>query len=771
MKRDIFMQHSRVHDSLNKKISVDFGETVRKTVQEVEATDISELETAEKIKFAYKLIIYLIVYWKTPDSILKAGESLTEDEKIAWEGLRLAQFRQMFRAIFEILLTLPEKIITNYEALLLPYKKFTRKTFEYFAALMKVQVQTREYFPFVSNSKYSEQIHKYFKNEFNEREKIVEAALESTIIDNINEIKDFLLFLHKHHEELSVELPDAELLKKYEKRFRFPGIYALTKRVIDTNSLHELSLLTIQSESNIHSKEKVHIPFVDTRESYVIKPNDTNFTNKRKFALLRTLQRIGELLTGKHLQNKVSKLDNSVYWDMFIVIRDTISHQEIPDNNSYYDNYHKIQNFLENQQLLFLVELELSILHLSILNLISLRYENTRAIINNRQQSEDEYKKFWRVVLDEELDEENKYSTLEENMEVFPIDELLDAGEIERFKSGLKSNLNTKQLKYVDDVIYKDLNLNGKKKGEFFSDYFIDKNKNAELRKQCINIYDKISKEKAKYKREQYDENRQDKLQEAAEQKKLQDGNMMVFLRDLTCSFRAPSKNKDSNGDYFSLEISISHLNELNALFKSLNGELGSPEHKKEFNETLVSDREFKYAVEYCISQALSMINVAKEKISEVGSCKYFAEYGKEFRRLRNWIEHGNAILDFFDENFPHIPTINLNNKEIMLDFKDEINYTIMVHVLINLLPQLNQVMLDIHTNVKNNNQTIDKNKIEYKSKSLSQSNSATFFKISSGSSQMQSENNDENPSDLECEKFEEAFSKNESSTHSMRNH
>ncbi|CDZ76495.1 hypothetical protein BN59_00764 [Legionella massiliensis] len=63
-------------------------------------------------------------------------------------------------------------------------------------------------------------------------------------------------------------------------------------------------------------------------------------TRTGRFAALRRLQLIGELITGKNLSSSLLCLDNSVNWRAFIEIRDAIVHQDEGDNK------HKIETLL-----------------------------------------------------------------------------------------------------------------------------------------------------------------------------------------------------------------------------------------------------------------------------------------------------------------------------------------------------------------------------------------------------------------------------------------
>ncbi len=63
-------------------------------------------------------------------------------------------------------------------------------------------------------------------------------------------------------------------------------------------------------------------------------------TNIGRFAALRRLELIGELITGKNFSNSLLALDTTVSWRSFIEIRDTLVHQDEGDNQ------HKVETLL-----------------------------------------------------------------------------------------------------------------------------------------------------------------------------------------------------------------------------------------------------------------------------------------------------------------------------------------------------------------------------------------------------------------------------------------
>lgn len=706
--------------SFNGKISPSYIQEMKKLELKIKGIDIYALSVVERLKTCLELLFFFQLYWLEPGKILKPGMKLAPSEIIHWESRRLIQIRQIFRFTCEVFLTLPENFIRNYEALLLPQKKFTRKTFEYFGALMKFRPITRNHFVFFEYQTYTEETHGYFKNEFNEQEKILEAALESTIIKNeVIQFIQFFKFLLKNQNELLKEHTEAEVRKKFQTTFEFPGIYAVTKRIIDTYCLRELSLLTLPQNSPFTSNS--YIPDAlnrsykskDTRAFFQREHNKKILTQIEKYSLLRKLQRIGELVTGKHLQSRITCLEETVDWNLFITIRDTISHQ----NQWGSDNYHKINEFLKNDELIARVTSEIIVMNAYILNLIGLRYKISNAHISDRNQSESEYKIFWEKVLQEQITADNVPSMKSEKEKkkayYKPNEE-----EIKLLKSGLKKDLSEAQKTKVDAILNgNEILSNNRKRSDFLNEMFESRQENTvqrQERQKCAKLLKKMMKEiKVKRTKEDFEKEKQKEHEERLERDKLlkqKSESTFLSIRELVNDLKKPTNFGLDNKNC--LQAAVHFIDDIASLLNDIDGKLASETHKNNFYKKLNEDECYKNAFEYCVSQALSMICESKEKIDSLNNCDYFKTYGKEFRDLRNWIVHNNAILDFFEEPFDgSLKTVELNDllsingQKILplIDFRHIVIYPIITHILVYLLPSLNETLSHLPDNTSLN--------------------------------------------------------------------
>lgn len=680
------------------KINTTYFKEMNEFEKIINDIDIYSLPTEEKLKVCINLLQFFQKYWIDPKQILEKGKRLENNEKICWEGLRLAQIRQIFRFICEILLSFNESFIRNYEALLQPNKKFTRKTFEYFGALMKLQPKTRNTFIFIQCEKYTDKIHEYFINEYNEREMILESAIENTIIKN--EIVDFIEFLSvllKNHHDFEKEYDEIELRNKYKKIFEFPGIYSVTKRIIDTNSLYELTLLTALENFNITNN--IYVPTSsdsekNKRKSVELSLPSEILTNKQKFEFLRKLQRIGELVTGKHLQTKITGLADEIDWSLLIETRDVISHQNHLDS----DNYQKIKLFLEDKELVLKVQLDLFELHFLIFNLIGSRYEKTKAKVYDRKQNEEKFRDFWEIVLKEEIAGCKEVVTEEKKL-TKPVYYLPTEEERKILESGLKKELSEKQLLTVYSVLNGEIILNGNQRGKFINEIFISKKEDKKLQKECSKILTKMmieikirrTEEDFKKEKERERAQRLEKEREIKEKTK----KTLIGIRELVFDLQKPTNFKLCKKEC--LIIAVDYLKEIRSFLVEIQGEICSIENKENFYKKIIKEKSYSGAFEYCVIQALSMICVAKENIEIVNACDYFKCYGKEFRDLRNWITHNNALLDFYEEFDKNLEFINLPDKiQLLVDFKNVVIYPVISHIILYLLPNLENILINL---------------------------------------------------------------------------
>jgi hypothetical protein len=692
--------------SLIQKLNPKYSVEVAKLQDKLNSTELELLSIKDKIKVCLELLHFFNNWFKKPEQILKTGQTLMSLEKSHWEGIRLGQFRQFFESICETLVmpSIPMSFKLNYEALLRPSSKFTWKTLEYFAGLMKIPPKTEMVHINIKHGKYTNQVHEYFKYEYLEREKIVEAAIETTIIpEEVDKFIEFLSFLETNEKDLQKQYKPAELKKKYPQRFAFPGIYAVTKRVIDTYSLYELSLLT--SENYIEFTNRLYIPAAKEKNyqgffnaPLKLKPFNEPLSKKAKFYLLQRLYRLGELITGKHLQAKIINLDPSINWDAIITIRNTINHQEEPRS----DSYQKVQDFLADEELVLNVELDLLELRNHIYDIIGLRYENTGALLSTRSTDEQVYKDFWQIVLKEET-ADDAASGIEDEEPIKPTYYSPTLDEISVFRSGLKENLSREQTDQVEAVLAGERILTTEERGRFAQEVLIGKDVDKDLQKQCSAILAKMMTVQKPTQEELQKQEQARQIKKAAKEiiRQVQLGNNISHLRRLAANFK--KKTSAALGENGYMEASIKYLEEVKLLLKEIPGGINTGPHKKSFFEQMAKDKVYKGAFEYCISQALAMIEKARELSDLDTSCKYFKINGQEFKKLRNWVVHGNALLDFFAEDFKdNLDILNVEQQNTPLgmklsplnDFRNIILYPIVIHMVLFLLPQLENALL-----------------------------------------------------------------------------
>ena len=307
-----------------------------------------------------KIIDFILKYYITKRETLL--ESLSMAELVKYELFVLYNARELLCRIGYLVANLSNKVRSDYQTLLGP-APFTWKTFEYFAALMKLRQVDQVLFFFKASDR---EIIGDFIDEVLSEELVIEAAINDIMRDDLPQLKNLIQqIIAKLKLEKKDPITSAKLI----------AIKVLTTRIMDGRHLTELLSLTNDS----YSESDIQALLNETNEAVnngayqtaVVAGMQRQFdvtTKIGKHAALRRLQKIGELVTGKNLSARVLKLDPSVDWQALITIRDNICHQDTAKNKSVIDA------LLQNEQ--FMLQLQREI--------IGELYPNLNNLINRR---------------------------------------------------------------------------------------------------------------------------------------------------------------------------------------------------------------------------------------------------------------------------------------------------------------------------------------------------------------------------------------------------
>ena len=605
-------------------------------------------------------------------------EGLSEIEQEAYEvwGV-LHNCRLLIEHIGFTIYHLSGALRAKYKHLLGP-KPFIWETFEQLGGLMKVA--PKEWMAFIIRDMPGE-IAQRFINESQEKEKIVEAAIQTIIDVDIPKLRD--LFLQIQNCEFG-GIHDSKV-----SPVNLIAIKALVGRILDTETLDQL----LKYADN-HCNRAPHRDILDQAKRkakdgqlYMIefKDEDKRFereinlsTKIGRHAALRRLEKIGELLTGKNFSSFLKYLDTSIDWQAFITVRDVIAHQDVGANKA------KVDLLLENKdQFLAILHDEMTFLFKKLCGLIVKRDESLPKF------NVDDIDGFWQQIYQYERNKHQQAVNKSKNR--------VSKEDTAQFIKILKQHDVSAEIqcKWLQVFNGKAAIPEGKERGELLRS-LPSRKQYPELYEQCKQIADQAFGIKInKISKEMQMQQEQEEAKKREEEREL---NFVGFehLRTLAKSWASKSSSLPTLTGEQRVDAAIAALENIkefmeqdefvcaNFNFASLKDWENAQQQDQAMNffARLLSKPEFNDAIEYNAAQLLQHLDTIRDFPEAQNSrCRFLEHDYEAMRYLRNWAEHGNALFDKEDYHPEQEPSL-------LSDLQKKIG-PIMITLIFELLPVL----------------------------------------------------------------------------------
>lgn len=659
----------------------------------------------ERLLFIKKCLSFITTYLSSPIPAFIQPSKLNKTELDFIERTVLFNVMELLKFVAATILNFSGEIRGKYKELLSPHP-FRWETIEQLAGLMVRQGSGYEFFSLPKSSLEKPPI-LFFMEEARNIEPIAEAAIPDIIKDDLPELHKLIDYmLAKEQNQPVAELTSVKL----------EAIKAITRRLYDTTHLQALLTLTNNETANLN-KEKFNskvskttqnneelLEYSINKEKYAVQ---TNLSSKLlRHAVLRRLQKIGELLTGKNFSSALTKLDDTTDWQALITIRDCISHQDENDNKKKVDELLQNKNLLEQ-----IVTVDMPELYKKILRIIVVRHSKPPFYLEDPN-------KFWLEIYNEVKKE--KLSQTQNAAPVF--NWRVSMAEAALFLNAVKTNvtniiinetrdhpkwrklfedsLTLLQLKWLAIFNGRGDIPGARELGELFS-FVPSRQVNKELNKKCAEIRDKaINADKLDDQARNAARNQRELASKQREQAREARFTGLINLRKLAKSFLQKPNTYMSKVQRVNAAIeALENIKEFMEQDIFIQGNFNysnidewikaQPKYAAEnFYARLLSSPEFSDAIEYNAGQLLQHLDKLKE-YPEAGCCPLLNNRYHLLRMLRNYIEHGNYLYDKRE--------YDPENKEPQLLTRR--NTTIgpwMIQLIFELLPDLKQMRIAI---------------------------------------------------------------------------
>lgn len=364
-------------------------------------------------------------------------------------------------------------------------------------------------------------------------------------------------------------------------------------------------------------------------------------------AALRRLEKLGEFITGKNFSG--SDFDDNTDWQAFITIRDTITHQDERDNQ------YKVNLLLNDiPRLRKICAKEF----LEIDGILNSLLQKRAAVI---QHYESDPKKHWDNVLKASKE---KYDPKPVAPAIKSIERRTNIENEARFITNMVANSAPEPLiRLAKDVFsgQADRLPPGKVSGEILK--YITSNKvDRELNKELKIIWTNALEHGAKTRDERMEKTQQNR--DARQNREQQRESKFVGIpeiRALAKDFSAPVKQEMLMNPLKRVITAIEHLNNIQLFLQQVgyfDNPLNTftPEEWERFqiqnkrptlNELLIKHHQLRDAIEYNLGQTLQQL----DRICELQLARdshLLHQNLEQLRSFRNYLEHGNVLVDKF---------------------------------------------------------------------------------------------------------------------------
>ncbi|MCL9683721.1 ankyrin repeat domain-containing protein [Legionella maioricensis] len=424
---------------------------------------------------------------------------------------------------------------------------------------------------------------------------------------------------------------------------------ALTGRIGDNKNILSLLNLLNYSENTISPPQKGSSPYtpVTGNPPPIGKEYQQKFDLSKKsgrHAALRRLQLIGELFTGKNFSSELFDLDDSIDWRALITIRDGITHQDERDNKE------KIDTLLSDQERLKkIVGEEVSDLWFRLHNILESREKLIGPYDNDA-------KAYWKKIL---AAQQEKSAPKIEEAEVEIIKRRVSEKEEEQFLSALMEHKTASvEIQNRCRAIFDGTGpLPNKMEVGTLLQHLPPRKDDREKYSQLAKIMTKATANKSS--QEERNQKRQ-QIEEAAKKRELEReskykglNNIRALAQNLLQSPRQehmlnPKKRINAaieainNLEEFLIEMGCLKLLQS---WKVLEKSDCSTKIKSLLAALLASNPELNDALAYNAGQALQHLDRIRE-LDVAQLSKYLGKEYENLRALRNYIEHGDHLMD-----------------------------------------------------------------------------------------------------------------------------
>ncbi|MGQ3889723.1 hypothetical protein ACQUW5_11925 [Legionella sp. CNM-1927-20] len=433
------------------------------------------------------------------------------------------------------------------------------------------------------------------------------------------------------------------------------AIKAFTSHVGDTLTLLNLLNLfnyTEHEESKLYERKQLNYEkaFIINPSSEKSKPYLQRFDLSKKsgqHAALRRLQAIGELCTGKKLSREVTDLDDTIDWDAFVTVRDGLCHPEERDNQN-------IINLLlaDLSRLEKIVDAEFSEFWLKIPQILKTREMQIGKYEHDSQ-------KRWSQIL--QLYTAKTISpTKNEPKEVQKVVRRVSEANEKLFIDALIEKTAPQEIiEECRNIFAGKIPIpNKKRQGEIFRS-LPARSENKERYKQLTAIFPKTD---AVQTTEEERNRQRQALIEQAKQRELQRVSKFVYfptLRELAKHFAQEPIKAHQLSPLKRVGLAIEALENIEEFLLEEGYLIKGSSYKtlkeldhyhmargnKKLAQQLELNRQLNDAIEYNAGHLLQYLDQIKQ-FPEARFCRYLNEDYEAIRTLRNYIEHGDPLLD-----------------------------------------------------------------------------------------------------------------------------
>jgi uncharacterized protein with HEPN domain len=654
-------------------------------------TNITDIENVKldpaRLDFITTCLGFLEKELKTELDLVSNHPELTIFDKFYLKWRLLTQAIEFLKYIGHCIVNLSGELRGGYKELLNTYG-ISWITLEHIARIVDDGQGKVSVVPFLPEDASEKIIFNHFYSEYQSLILIAEEAMEDILRDDVSKLKT--IFEYINHGDKKAPYPKVGNLL---------AIKTLSKLVLDLCTLANLLRVAMNKDfiddynSTKQYNEFKKASILNNDEPLSIigcnKINELlqNIDNKLyQHAFLRKLQKIGELVTNKNLSNSTKNLNPTIDWQIFIDIRNAITHQD--EGISKY----KVSELL-NKELKMLSEALQEISYgffLKLCNLVKVRHEGLPVKFDKNFTN---VKSFWQAIYQQELKADKTGQVSKRRVSEEDYDGLIQELAKLRIEDELLRKWNDFLLGKIDRP----------NKGEWGLMLQPLKELDGNLKKKLKKAYNS-SADLSKHERVRIEE----KLAKEREEKKALQKNSIDYkgleklkkLRDFLIEKKADDANEEI-GNSGRLDSAIKALRNIKEYleqdefikidFNYSNSEAWSKDNESNqdcignFLTRMLTSPILRDAIEYNAGQLLQNLDTLRDKSEEFKKL-LSNEYYEPLRLLRNHIEHGNHIYDaqrYQPEKEPEI-----------LDEKSKIIGFMMIQLIFDLLPSLENMSL-----------------------------------------------------------------------------